>query len=42
MEFHFKPITPEQVPLLEPWFDDAQTRRFLGDRAWLYRTLSLV
>ena len=42
MEFAFKPIAPEHIPAIEPWFDDPQTQRFLGNRSWLYRTLSLV
>jgi RimJ/RimL family protein N-acetyltransferase len=28
------PFTAGALPVVEPWFDDAQTRQWLGDRRW--------
>lgn len=38
----FAPLTTDLLPGIEPWFDDAETIRFLGDRAWIRRELRLV
>jgi GNAT superfamily N-acetyltransferase len=44
-------VTPNLVPrafscddlrVVEPWFDDAETRRWLGDRRWPRRLLELA
>lgn len=42
MELTFEPISAESINELESWFDDSATRRHLGDRSWLVRTLTLV
>jgi RimJ/RimL family protein N-acetyltransferase len=38
----FTRLTPESLPAVEPWFDDRETIRFLGDRNWVRRALRLV
>jgi RimJ/RimL family protein N-acetyltransferase len=38
----FAPLTIDLLPEIEPWFDDRETIRFLGDRAWIRRELRLV
>lgn len=38
----FAPLTADLLPEIEPWFDDPETIRFLGDRAWIRRELRLV
>lgn len=38
----FTPITPDLIHEIEPWFDDPETQRFLGNREWVRRTLALV
>jgi ribosomal protein S18 acetylase RimI-like enzyme len=35
-------LTQEDVGSLEPWFDDAETRRRLGGRDWPHQVLSLA
>ena len=30
------------MPMIEPWFDDLETRRWLGDREWPRRPLDLA
>jgi len=36
------PFTADALPLVEPWFDDAETRRRLGDRTWPSMILRLA
>ena len=36
------PLHDELVATIEPWFDDADTRRHLGGRAWIRRELELI
>lgn len=38
----FEPITPDVIPEIEPWFEDSETQRYLGDKTWLHRTLTLL
>ena len=38
----FLPLTAALVEEISPWFDDAATQRFLGDRSWIQRELTLV
>lgn len=38
----FEPLTPELVQSIEPWFDDAETMRYLGGRSWVRREMELV
>jgi RimJ/RimL family protein N-acetyltransferase len=38
----FTPLRAELLPEVEPWFDDPETIRFLGDRNWVRRALRLV
>jgi RimJ/RimL family protein N-acetyltransferase len=40
--FQFTRFTAELLPEVEPWFDDSETIRFLGDRDWVRRALRLV
>ena len=35
-------LDEDLVARCEPWFDDAETQRFLGDRNWLRRELRLI
>jgi RimJ/RimL family protein N-acetyltransferase len=37
-----RPLTPADLGTVEPWFDDADTRRWLGDRAWPRAALGLA
>jgi RimJ/RimL family protein N-acetyltransferase len=37
-----RPFVADDLPAVEPWFDEAETRRRLGDRAWPRRLLALV
>jgi RimJ/RimL family protein N-acetyltransferase len=37
----FRLLTPETLPLVEPWFDDAEVRGRLGDRSWPARAIAL-
>jgi len=30
------------LPAVEPWFDDPETRRWLGDRDWIRRAVRLI
>ena len=39
---NFVSLTPDWIPVLEPWFDDADTRRYLGGREWLRRLPELI
>jgi RimJ/RimL family protein N-acetyltransferase len=41
-EFEFLPLTPPLLSLIEPWFDDSDTERYLGRREWAQRELDLV
>jgi RimJ/RimL family protein N-acetyltransferase len=36
------PFTATALPVIEPWFDDEQTRRWLGDRRWPSMILRLA
>lgn len=38
----FKTLTPQLCTLIETWFDDAETIRFLGKRDWLWEELNLI
>jgi RimJ/RimL family protein N-acetyltransferase len=38
----FIQFTARLLPEVEPWFDDPETIRFLGDRNWVRRALRLV
>lgn len=38
----FAPLTADLLPEVEPWFDNPETIRFLGDRNWIRRELRLV
>ena len=38
----FVPLTEELAHAIAPWFDDADTIRYLGNRNWLYRELKLM
>jgi RimJ/RimL family protein N-acetyltransferase len=31
---HLRPCTEADLPLIEPWFDDPETRRWLGGPSW--------
>jgi len=35
-------LEDDHLPIVEPWFDDEDTRRELGDREWIRRAVSLV
>src|SRR3954454_20166566 len=35
------PLTADLVQAIEPWFDDAETIRYLGDRTWAHDALRL-
>jgi hypothetical protein len=35
-------LEDDHLPLVEPSFDDQDTRRALGDREWIRRAVSLV
>jgi hypothetical protein len=36
------PFREADLPIVDPWFDDLDTQRWLGDREWPRRVLSLV
>jgi hypothetical protein len=36
------PFTAEEVPRIEPWFDDAETQDRLGGRDWIRRMPTLL
>jgi len=36
------PFTAEDLPSVEPWFDDPETQRWLGDRTWPAMVLRLA
>ena len=36
------PLTSSLASVIAPWFDDAETARYLGGRAWLHASLRLV
>ena len=36
------PLTSDLAGAIEPWFDDVDTARFLGDRGWPHEALRLV
>src|SRR5688572_11716035 len=40
-EVRLIPLTVDQVEAIEPWFDDAETIRYLGDRGWVHDALRL-
>jgi GNAT superfamily N-acetyltransferase len=37
-----RPLRKEDLEAIEPWFDDAATQRWLGDRSWPRRLLGLA
>lgn len=41
-ELELVPLDEGQIPLVEPWFDDEDTRRELGNQEWVRRAVSLV
>jgi RimJ/RimL family protein N-acetyltransferase len=42
MSLTLKPFDKQQAKIVEPWFDDSDTRRRLGDRSWLDNVLRLL
>ncbi|MGC4193254.1 MAG: hypothetical protein QM589_19070 [Thermomicrobiales bacterium] len=32
--FRLVPFTRDHLPIVSPWFDDPETRRWLGGREW--------
>lgn len=38
----FVPVTPDSIEEVEGWFDDPDTRRFLGGREWVRRLPALL
>jgi len=42
IELGFVPVTPDAVGEVEAWFDDPDTRRFLGGREWVRRIPALL
>lgn len=36
-----KPLTAADLPIVEPWFDDRETQRWLGGREWPVQGFSL-
>jgi len=42
IELNFIPITSDSVREVEGWFDDPDTRRFLGGREWVRRIPALL
>jgi RimJ/RimL family protein N-acetyltransferase len=34
VELVLAPFTTEELPIVEPWFDDPETQQWLGDRKW--------
>ncbi len=41
-QLRLRPFTEPDLVLVEPWFDDAETKRYLGGRDWPRETLALV
>ncbi|BCM94285.1 hypothetical protein IAD21_06188 [Abditibacteriota bacterium] len=41
MELNFIPLTEAHLPFTEAWFDDAETRLYLGGRGWVRRAIEL-
>lgn len=37
-----RPFVPEQLAVVEPWFDDPETQRWLGSPDWPQRALQLA
>jgi len=42
IELEFVPLDRMLIQEVEPWFDDVETQRYLGDRSWIRRELDLV
>ena len=37
-----RPLTSADIPVIEPWFDDEETRHWLGGRDWPRKSLKLA
>jgi ribosomal protein S18 acetylase RimI-like enzyme len=37
-----RPLTAADIPLVQPWFDDEETRHWLGGRDWPRKSLKLA
>jgi ribosomal protein S18 acetylase RimI-like enzyme len=37
-----RPLVPDDLSVVEPWFDEAETQRWLGGREWPRQLLHLV
>ena len=37
-----RPLTAADIPAIEPWFDDEETRHWLGGRDWPRKSLRLA
>jgi GNAT superfamily N-acetyltransferase len=37
-----RPLAPADVEVVEPWFDEGETRRWLGNRGWVAQCLRLA
>jgi GNAT superfamily N-acetyltransferase len=42
IKLNFLPITPDSIKEAEEWFDDPDTKRFLGGREWIRRIPTLL
>lgn len=42
IRLNFIPLTPDSIREVEEWFDDPDTRRFLGGREWVRRIPKLL
>lgn len=40
--YRFELLSPEHFPLIEVWFDDMETQKYLGGRNWLYNSIELM
>jgi hypothetical protein len=41
-QVHLRPLSRCDLPIVEPWFEDSQTSRYLGERDWPGRMLILL
>jgi RimJ/RimL family protein N-acetyltransferase len=42
MHVDLRPCTQAQLPLVEPWFDDPDTQRWLGGPNWPHRSIAMI
>jgi RimJ/RimL family protein N-acetyltransferase len=42
MHLDLRPCTAAQLPLVQPWFDDPETQRWLGGPGWPQMSIALV